>query len=119
MKRDMDVIRRILLAASTMKPGEALQELDGVDDSVFSEHVNLLVERGLVDGGAPISLTSGPIGGFITRLTWEGQDFVDLIEGDTAWNTAKARVIRPGVAWSFDVLKEVLKAIAMKSAGLE
>lgn len=119
MKRDMDLIRRMLLAQADLPVGELLTELEGVEEAVFAEHVALLIERGLVEGKVIATLSSGPVGAYVSRLTWEGQDFVVQIQDDTAWNTAKSRVIRPGVSWSFDVLKEVLKSIAMKSAGLE
>jgi hypothetical protein len=28
------------------------------------------------------------------------------------WNTAKEKILRPGASWTFDLLKESLKALA-------
>ena len=31
---------------------------------------------------------------------------------DTVWRTAKEKVLKPGVSWTFELLKETLKALA-------
>ena len=50
------------------------------------------------------------IAALIWRLTWAGQDFADAISSDTLWCKAKENVLKPAGSWTFDVLKEWLKA---------
>lgn len=119
MRRDMDLIRTILIEQAKLPPdGAFLDKIKKVDNNIFAEHVRLLIERGLVEGSVSPSNADGAVTAIVTRLTWNGQDLVSEIENEKTWKEVKKRVISPGVAWSFDVLKEVLKSVAMKSAGL-
>ncbi len=107
MKRDMDLVRRILLAVAEMPHHEELQSLDGVDDDDFAQHAEWLHEAGLV--AAAISHTTRGTHALIFRLTWNGCDFVDAIRDDTLWKKAKDNVMKPSMSFTFDVLKEWLK----------
>lgn len=40
---------------------------------------------------------------------WAGCEFVDAIRDDTLWQKAKVNVLRPGMSFTFDVLKDWLK----------
>ena len=108
MKRDMDLARRILLTTAQQSPGEDLMGLPDVDNEVFALHVMWLQEAGLVK--ALISETTGPTRAYVQRLTWSGCDFVDAIQDDTLWAKAKAKVMKPTASFTFDVLKDWLKA---------
>lgn len=108
MKRDMDLIRRIVLAARD-SDGH-LSNLEGVEQEQFCIHVQLLEEAGLVRASLNMGQKGIPISAIIWRLTWAGQDFADSIVDDTLWKKAKENVMKPFVSWTFDILIEYLKA---------
>jgi hypothetical protein len=119
MKRDMDVVRRIVL--SLRDANEPIEEVDGLDQQAFCMHAELLIEAGLVEGSTQRYLSNAtniPDSAFLNRLTWAGQEFADAIEDDTLWAKAKDKVIKPGVSWTFAVLGEWLKAEAKRTLGL-
>ena len=108
MKRDMDLARRILLATAQQPHDDDLMGLPDVDEEDFALHVIWLQEAGLVK--ALISETTGGTLAYVQRLTWNGCDFVDAIQDDTLWAKAKAKVMRPTASFTFDILKDWLKA---------
>ena len=125
MKRDMDVIRKIILTVKekefnsepdAWEKDNCIRSAEGVPEDVFKYHTMLLKEAGLVKaivgGGDPI-----PSEAVILDLTWEGHDFADSISNDTVWDTAKGRVQKVG-SWTFDLLVECLKQEAKKRIGL-
>lgn len=107
MKRDMDVIRQIVLAVRDAQAG--LGALDGMDREVFAEHVRLLEEAGLVSAAVQV-VHQRATAAVAWRLTWAGQDFADAITSDTLWRKAKNEVIKPAGSWTFGVLLDYLKA---------
>ncbi len=104
----MDLARRILLATAQQQHGDDLMGLPDVDGEDFALHVIWLQEAGLVK--ALVSETIGPTHAYVQRLTWAGCDFVDAIQDDTLWAKAKAKVMKPAASFTFDVLKDWLKA---------
>ena len=106
MKRDMDLIRQMLLHARDA--AGAVSSMPGVDQELFMEHVKLLHEAGLVD--AAIQEAQHRVrAAIIWRLTWAGQDFASAIAEDTLWRKAKENVIKPMGSWTFGVLLDYLK----------
>jgi hypothetical protein len=101
MKRNMDLIRLILLHAEGSEAAGVLCEK--FTDEERSYHTMLLIDAGLVEG------TAAATHSVITRLTWAGHDFLDAMRDDTLWKKAKEHVIKPGASFTFDVLKEWLK----------
>lgn len=108
MKRDMDIIRRILLAR--MESNELqITSLESVEPAVFVAHAQWMEEAGL------IKATFFPEGkitasqAFVFRLTWNGCEFADAVASDTLWKKAKDNVIKPGLSFTFDTLKDWLK----------
>lgn len=107
MKRDMDVVRQIVLAVRDANA--AVSGVDGVEPDVFAEHVRLLEEAGLVT--AAVQLAQQRIrAAVVWRLTWAGQDFADAIKDTSLWQKAKNDVIKPAGSWTFGVLMDYLKA---------
>ncbi|WP_341674962.1 DUF2513 domain-containing protein [Niveibacterium sp. SC-1] len=108
--RDMDVVRKMVLALSTAEV--PLGEVEGVSASDFILHACLLMEAELAIG-TKTSSSSRP--GFpnavvLHRLTWAGYDFADQIRDDTLWQKAKEHVIQPAGSFAFGILGEFLKA---------
>jgi hypothetical protein len=110
MKRDMDIIRRIALETSALPLGKVLDSLEGVDSATFGIHVEWMKEAGLVVATTVENMSDGSITAFVMRLTWNGCEFADAVRSDTLWAKAKKEVIKPGISFSFDLLKEWLKS---------
>lgn len=112
MKRDMDLIRRIALEVADLKFGHVLinMEDEGVDAATFGIHAIWMQEAGLIKAAiAEYTASDEPPRVKISRLTWAGCEFVDAIRDDTLWQKAKVSVLKPGMSFTFDVLKEWLK----------
>jgi hypothetical protein len=114
MKRDMDIVRNLLLRA------EAADGSISISDSVETYHVRIMIDAGLIEGRISEEITSdAPRHSYIHNLTWAGHDFLDAARNDTVWRTAKEKVLKPGVSWTFELLREILKALAKQQlAGL-
>ena len=72
----------------------------------------LLIEHGFLHGkiiGGPKGL---PRAALIFRMTWQGHEFLDAARNETVWQTAKEKMLKPGVSWTFDLLREALTALA-------
>ncbi len=106
MKRDMDLIRKIVLAVRDND--DVIRGIDGVDQDIYMEHARLLVEAGLIEANIQMSQRK-PLVALIWRLTWTGQDFADAITDDTLWKKAKDNVIKPAASWTFGILLDYLK----------
>lgn len=109
MKRDMDLIRRIVLALDDhSEAGNPLGGLDEVESATFSYHAELLIEAGLAVGSTQ-KFMDGHSDAWLWRLTWQGHDFADAVRSDTIWKAALDNVIKPSASWTFGVLLEYLK----------
>lgn len=110
MKRDMDLIRRIALDVADMEHGFVLTGLDGVEKADFSIHTIWMEEAGLITAHIQEYASGEPAKVQIRRLTWAGCEFVDAIRSDTLWNKAKDNVMKPTMSFTFDIVKDWLKA---------
>lgn len=110
MKRDMDLVRRIALEIADMEYGEELVGLDGTDEATFGVHVIWMKEAGLITARIQEYNSGEPPRAEVRRLTWAGCEFVDAIRDDTLWKKAKDNVMKPTMSFTFDVLKDWLKA---------
>lgn len=116
MKRDFDLIRTILFrveeldAFQTHKP----EPLDGYPEAVVLEHIELLIEAGLIEANV-IRFADNRNGHYsVRRLTWDGHDFLDSIRADTVWAKVRSQLLKPMGGVAFGLLKEWLKAQAHK-----
>lgn len=119
MKRDMDIIRKIVVAS--MEIDDPLKAIDGVDNETFGFHAMLLEEAGLAkcfihessDSASPtVDLA------IVWRLTWDGFEFAQSIRDPDIWEKAKTNIINPAASWSFGLLLEVVKYEAKKKLGI-
>jgi hypothetical protein len=120
MKRDMKLIREILLAIeasdSALGPGEF--KIEGYTDDQINFHAALIVEAGLAHGQIPSQVQGVPLHAYITRLTWDGCDFLDAARDESRWKKALSLVGEKAGSVATDVLKELLSQMGKSALGL-
>lgn len=122
MKRDMDLVRKILLQVEATEPERKIEiDIPDHEDGEIGLHVELMIENGLIKGlTAPSS--SGPahriLAYSIERMTWEGHDFMDAARSDSIWEKAKKKCLEATGGLAFDVLKACLIAQGKYALGL-
>lgn len=108
MKRDMDLIRKILFEIEKFEEYHYSNpiSIEGYSDGITSYHILILHEAGLIvarDNWHEIWKSYySPI-----RLTWEGHEFIDLVREDTIWKEAKRIMANTG-GMAFEILLKVL-----------
>jgi hypothetical protein len=120
MKRDFELVRKIVADIADSPAGGpyfCLTYPGEYEDRVVFEHIELLIDAGLVEGKVQ-RVMSGIHSVMIRGLTWAGQDFYEAAAKDTLWNKAFSTVREKGGAMTFDVLVELLKSLAKSAAGL-
>lgn len=122
MKRDMELIRKILFKIEDEVNNVAVHNIKIEEYSMqqVAYHCALLREGGYIydyngyygDG----ELYSFGVG----RLTWKGHDFLDNIREDNVWNKTKETISSKGLPFAFDIVKSVSSNIisALVKAGL-
>jgi len=114
MKRDMDLIRVLLLKVENEEP----QDLSKWTEAQQTEHMALLVEANLVHGEV-ISDGQGDVSGVLyTRLTWNGHEFLASARDANIWTQTKEiiRSVGSNVAWP--VLTAIMTDLVKKKIGL-
>ena len=115
MKRDMNLIRLLLLATEGEEPKPDLSAYSE-DQRVY--HSALLIEAGLVHGETVLDGSGQPVGTVTLRLTWVGHEFLDAARNDTIWKKAGERIKKSGVDVTMSLLQEILKQLLKQSLGL-
>ena len=120
MKRNFDLIRKIMLDIENLDPNYGYVEVKFGDEDAraVDVHAALLIEAGLLNGKV-IESEAGIIHKvFISGISWAGYEFIDYVKNDTVWNKAKETVLKPAVSASFQVLLEWAKQEAKNRLGL-
>lgn len=118
VKRDMDLVRLILLEVERRTRDEqyAPMKFEGHTAEEIAYNVKLLSEAGLVH--ALDATTAKELCWIPISLTWQGHEFLDAARENTRWNRAKKLIVEKAGTVSFDVLKDVLAALAKQALGL-
>ena len=110
MKRDMDLIRRIAIETEAMPARHSLTGIDGIDADTFATHAAWMKEAGLLSATITEYWSDDAPSVNVHRLTWAGCEFMDAARSDTIWRKVKDKALKPGMSFTFDVIKEALKA---------
>lgn len=119
MKRDMDLIRALLLEIEGGKRtfviisrSDAIvigmDESEGMDDNETAKveyHLNLIQNAGFVE----FDRASGGHW-FCDGLTWYGHEFLEDIKDDTLWDDAKTGAKEMG-GLSMEILRDLIKGL--------
>ncbi|WP_404443478.1 DUF2513 domain-containing protein [Sutcliffiella horikoshii] len=114
MKRDMELIRTILISIEENNSQMGWIDLDipEYEDDMISYHVELLNNAGFIEA---VDLSS--MDGYEwkpKKITWNGHEFLDSIKNDTVWNEVKEQVKEKGGNISFEVLKALALQVSSK-----
>ncbi len=108
MKRDMELIRKILIAiVDHPEPmGWVPLEFEGYSDQNVSYQVKLLADQGLIEA---TDCSSQIIFAWnAKRLTWDGHDFIKAIRDEERWSKAKRWVADAGKILTLETLKQAV-----------
>ena len=119
MKRDMDLVRKILIAVE-----EGNVKLDDLeyDRDQIDLHVELMKERGLVDAIVVLSSDSVRhkiLACSVERLTREGHDFLDRARSESIWERAKKKCLEQTGVLTIEFLKVCLVHMGKQKMGIE
>ena len=113
MKRDMDLVRLILLEIEDKYRSTAIYDLaiDGYDTEMVAYHCKILYEAGLIsDYKAQYADNEIYVFG-VGSLTWDGNDFLEKIRDDSQWKKVKETIIKKGLPLVVDTIKSVANAL--------
>lgn len=113
MKRDMDLVRLILLEIEDKYRSTAIYDLaiDGYDTEIVAYHCKILYEAGLIsDYKAQYADNEIYVFG-VGSLTWDGNDFLEKIRDDSQWKKVKETITKKGLPLVVDTIKSVANAL--------
>jgi hypothetical protein len=116
MKRDLDLVRKLLLTMETSPHGFINPNLviEGYSSEQIGYHVHLMMQAGLVNGVDITSQNSQSPMAMPTALTWHGHEFLDACRNERVWNKAKERLKSIGGDVPLDIVNAVLIDIMRK-----
>ena len=118
MKRDMDLVRKILLEIEANYVSTTICgfEIEGYDIAAVAYHCKILYEAGLISdynanyGDDEIDYLS------VGSLTWDGHDYLDKVRDDTLWAKTKDTIVQKGLPLILDTIKTVSSALITAAA---
>lgn len=126
MKRDMELVRKILIDISM---GNFILERFEKDDikgmeknHLIAYHLKIMAQAGLIEVEIKLDYANNY---FLTRkpmLTWEGNDYLDAISNDSVWIKTKKSIKEKGLELGnvpFNVLKEFVALQIKQFLGME
>jgi hypothetical protein len=120
MKRDMDLVRSIVLAIEEAPNGYAPNPLDvpGHTEEEIGYHVHIMMEAGLVRAHDVTSMGDSSPQAIASSLTWAGHEFADASRDDSRWSTAKDLAVKKAGSVTVEVLTKLLSSLMTSALGL-
>jgi hypothetical protein len=119
MKRNMDLVRQILLALEAHPSGSAPTPftIAGEDQEVVGHHVYLMAQGELLTANTVTAFGDSPIA-IPGTITWKGHEFLDATRSETVWRHVRTVMKDKGLSLPFTLVQELAIQIAKKLAGL-
>ena len=112
MKRDMDLIRKILfyIEDNYQAGGSPIDicvgSIDGYSSGEIYEHCQLAYQAGLIQKPIEASTMTGRFC-LVSSLTNNGYDYLDKIREDTIWNNTKKIIKEKGLPMLVETIKSI------------
>jgi len=120
MKRDMDLIRKILLDLENNPPEKLINRLYivGYSREQINYHLYLMMQAGFIEGYDVTTHNSFGTEIRPQQLTWAGHDFLDACRDEGIWVKAKEKLKSIGGEVPIEVFKVLLIEIMKKQLGV-
>jgi len=114
MKRDMELVRAILLTMEAHAAGFAPHPftIAKYDQDVIGHHVWLMAQGDLVTASEITGLGDASPTALPLSITWQGHDFLDTVRNDRVWRKLKTELKDRSLTLPFSLLQ----ALALKIA---
>lgn len=122
MKRDLDLVRKLLLYFDE-KPGPERADTPDLG-SEYTEnevkyHLTLMYQAGLLNCEPVRSSTSDRVIYVLPfDLTWAGHEFLDKVRNEGVWAKVRAAGSSRGGSLAFAVVNELATKFALRAAGI-
>lgn len=113
MKRDMDLVRKILFyIEENYRAGLGIinVKIDGYNNNVIYEHCKLIFQAGLIQSFDECS-TMSSCEFMVGNLSNAGYDYLDKIRENTIWNKTKEIIKKKGLPMIIDTIKTISTAV--------
>jgi hypothetical protein len=119
MKRDMDLVRKILLVLEEHPHGFAPQHLaiEGFTEDQIGYHIYLMGQANLLTVSKTTTLADTSPQAIPLSITWQGHEFLANAKEEGRWLQAKS-IVKAAGEGSFQVWQSVLTSLVTKSVGL-
>ena len=119
MKRDMELIRRILLEIETNDQ----VKLPDIPADLLAHHILLLNEEGLIKGLVAAECLNGPpilqqLMSYV-RLTSKGHDFLGSIRDESVWKKTKEKFAEVGGGISVSLVMTIATEYVKEKLGIK
>lgn len=125
MKRDMELIRALMLSIESKNNIFSFTNLDfedvnvtGYTDSAIDYHLILLIEASLIVGKFSPQAGQDRRMIDIERLHWEGHEFLDNARNESVWKDTMKQVKEKGEGISIALLTQLLISVTKQHFGL-
>ncbi|MEM0949292.1 MAG: DUF2513 domain-containing protein [Pseudomonadota bacterium] len=118
MKRDLEVIRKILLQVEASDDDPTTLKdvtIPGVEQLKISHHIEMLSEAGFVD--AVDCTTMDGHDWQVSRLTWNGYELLDAIRDEEVWEGTKSKLAKVG-GYTLPIVQALASDFIRKQLGL-
>ena len=105
MKRDMDLVRELLVLIEENKNDRGLTIPEHIERNIAVYHLNIMEQAGYVKNN--IHYGGDEALWIDSKLTWDGHEFLDSIKNEYIWRNLKDVVQENGGSVSYEVLKEI------------
>ena len=122
MKRDMDLVRAILLGIEELDAGSGCDirnlyqsiKTQGLDfnNQIIDYHLERMKQAALIDYREKMVFAGNIIGPI--KLSWDGHDFLDLSRDSDTWEKYKEKIGGKISSLSFELLKSSLTTFSKK-----
>ena len=113
MRRDMDLVRSILLSVADSGDEVCIEQLinEKYNKQLVGYHIRIMKEAGLIHASIQAADNDPYYYCAISSLTWEGNDFLDAIASESVWNRVRKALSNSIRLTSFDVIKSVASKV--------
>ncbi len=120
MKRDMNLVREILIWTENQEHGRVGKNpvIEGYSEEQIGYHVYLMNNANLVKAFDVTTMSDRSPNARLLELTWKGHEFLSVAKDETIWAKAKNTIFKTTASITFDLLIEWLKAEARNKLGL-